>query len=247
MNLVKTAELDPNRNYIFGYHPHGIASLGAMYNFATNATGFDEKFPGITMHVCTLASNFMIPFRREYIMALGIIDASRESIEYVLTRPEPGNAVMLVVGGAQEALDAKPGNYNLVLGHRRGFVKLAMRQGADLVPVFSFGENDLFLQVDNPEGSKLRKFQQGFKQTFGFSPPLFHGRGIFNYNLGLMPFRKPMHAVVGKPIRVEKIENPTDEQLQEMHQKYIDALIALFEEHKQKYGVPAEAKLVIGN
>lgn len=24
VRLVKTAELSPNRNYIFGYHPHGI-------------------------------------------------------------------------------------------------------------------------------------------------------------------------------------------------------------------------------
>lgn len=66
---------------------------------------------------------------------------------------------MIVVGGAQEALDAHPGSHTLVLGHRRGFVKLAMRMGADLVPVFSFGENELYMQVKNPEGSALRRFQ----------------------------------------------------------------------------------------
>jgi len=26
--LVKTAELDPSKNYLFAYHPHGILSLG---------------------------------------------------------------------------------------------------------------------------------------------------------------------------------------------------------------------------
>jgi len=245
INLIKTAEIDPTRNYIFGYHPHGIASIGAMFNFGTDGTGFDVKFPGIKMHLCTLASNFMVPFRREYIMACGIIDVSRESIEYVLTRPEPGNAVMIVVGGAEEALDAHPGSHVLVLGHRRGFVRLAIQRGADLVPVYSFGENNLFLQVENPEGSRLRRFQNGFKKKFGFSPPLFHGRGIFTYNLGIMPFRREINAVVGKPIRVEQIEKPTDEQIEFMHRKYIDALIALFDEHKEKYGVPADAKLKI--
>jgi 2-acylglycerol O-acyltransferase 2 len=142
-------------------------------------------------------------------------------------------------------LDAKPGNFTLTLGHRRGFVRLAMKYGADLVPVFSFGENELFLQVDNPEGSWLRKFQNGFKEKFGFSPVAFHGRGIFNYSLGLMPFRKAITAVVGKPIHVEKVEKPTDEQVEVMHQKYIDALVALFEETKLEYGVPQEAKLKI--
>jgi 2-acylglycerol O-acyltransferase 2 len=100
MSLVKTAELDPQKNYIFGYHPHGIASLGALYNFATFATGFDEKFSNIKMHLCTLGQNFHVPLYREYLLALGVIDVSRESIEYILSRPKPGNAVMIVVGSS---------------------------------------------------------------------------------------------------------------------------------------------------
>ena len=36
LHLVKTAELDPNRSYVLGYHPHGIISVGAMGAFATD-------------------------------------------------------------------------------------------------------------------------------------------------------------------------------------------------------------------
>jgi 2-acylglycerol O-acyltransferase 2 len=49
ISLVKTAEL-PTKDgqvYLFGYHPHGVLSEGAFINFATNATGFHEKFPGV--------------------------------------------------------------------------------------------------------------------------------------------------------------------------------------------------------
>merc|ERR1712157_654837 len=40
--LIKTHNLDPNEKYVFCYHPHGIISLGAFGNFATDATGFSR-------------------------------------------------------------------------------------------------------------------------------------------------------------------------------------------------------------
>ena len=64
VTLVKTADLDPTKNYLLGYHPHGIIGFGAVVNFASNATGFNEKFPGITPHLLTLKSNFQIPVQR---------------------------------------------------------------------------------------------------------------------------------------------------------------------------------------
>lgn len=38
-----------------------------------------------------------------------------------------GNALVLVVGGALEALEANPGNLNLYLTKRKGFIKLALK------------------------------------------------------------------------------------------------------------------------
>ena len=63
------------------------------------------------------------------------------------------------------------------------------------MPVFSFGENDLFDQIPNPEGSKIRKFQARMTKLLGFSVPVFHGRGIFNYTFGILPYRKPINTV----------------------------------------------------
>ena len=55
---------------------------------------------------------------------------------------------MIVVGGAEEALDAHPGHHILTLKKRKGFIKMALQTGADLVPCYSFGENDLFVRLD---------------------------------------------------------------------------------------------------
>ena len=29
----------------------------------------------------------------------------------------------------------------------------------------------------------------------GFAPPIFYGRGVFNYTFGLIPFRNAIHTV----------------------------------------------------
>merc|ERR1719229_1613806 len=94
------------------------------------------------------------------------------------------------------------------------------------------------VQVDNPEGSRLRKFQEWMKAATTFTLPMFHGRGIFQYTYGLIPYRKPVNVVVGSPIPVPKIESPTDEQVQEYHAKYIAALQKLYDDYNPQYGNP---------
>lgn len=245
VRLIRTAPLSPERNYIFGYHPHGVVSVGALTNFGTDATGFPDLFPGIIPHVCTLVGQFWFPLRREYVLATGAVEVSRESIDYCLTQKSKGHAVIIVIGGAMEALESRPNHFILHLSRRKGFIRLALQKGADLVPVFSFGENDLFEQVENPEGSRLRSLQVWWKKQFGFSPPVFSGRGIFNYNFGLLPFRRPVNTVVGAPIAVERIDQPTDEAVNELHKRYSEALVALFEEHKAAYGVAQDQHITI--
>ena len=63
------------------------------------------------------------------LICLGGCDASKESIQYITKREGGGNAVVLVVGGAEESLEARPGAYRLTLRNRKGFVKLAIKSG----------------------------------------------------------------------------------------------------------------------
>lgn len=64
---------------------------------------------------------------------------------------------------------------------------------ADLVPVYSFGENELFQQVIFPEGSLGRRLQDLFKKIMGFAPCLFIGE-----RMALVPYKIPI-TIVGKP------------------------------------------------
>lgn len=59
ISLVKTADLDPERNYVFGYHPHGFMPDGLVISFGTNLLGFQEKFPGISPHIGAHSSEYL--------------------------------------------------------------------------------------------------------------------------------------------------------------------------------------------
>eukprot|EP00128_Syssomonas_multiformis_P015769 Colp12_sorted_trinity150504_noHs@3607 len=230
--LIREVELDPREKYLFAYHPHGIIGMGCLSNFATDGNGIGKLFPGLRLFVCTLFTNFKIPFYREYIMSLGLADVGKRSLRNIFNH---NASALIVIGGANEALDAHPGTYDLTLKKRKGFIKIALVHGANLVPVFAFGENDIYEQVDNPRGSKLRALQQHLLRVMGFSMPLIKGRGVFQYTYGILPRRKPITVVVGKPIKVEQVEEPTNEQIEALHQVYVKELQAVFDRHKDTF------------
>jgi len=235
IRLVKTANLNKNKNYLIGSHPHGICSAGTFGAFGTEGAGFSTKYPGISPYLHTLDMNCLGPLHREWILGLGCCSSSKKSISHVLSRPG-GAASVLVVGGASESIYSDESRVQLVLRNRKGFIKLALRHGADLVPSFSFGETGIYTQVSVSKGSFLRTFQETMKQIIGVMPCIFKGRGFFQYSFGLMPLNNPITVVVGHPIEVTKRVNPTTEEIDTLHKQYMQELDKLYETHKSKYG-----------
>jgi len=215
-----------------------------MCNFANDSTGFSRGFPGVRPHLLTLNSNFSIPFYREVLLLLGVCSVSKRSCERIL-RKGNGSAITIVVGGAAESLSAHPGTADLTLRKRLGFIKLAIREGADLVPVFSFGENDIYEQMPNEKGTSLYTVQKKFQNVFGFTLPLFHGRGLLNYNWGLLPYRRQIIAVIGRPVHVRKTDNPTVEQIREVQEAYITELMRIWNTYKNEFARTRRRELSI--
>ncbi|XP_048338711.1 diacylglycerol O-acyltransferase 2-like [Sphaerodactylus townsendi] len=246
VQLVKTHNLLPSHNYIVGIHPHGILCVGAFCNFVTRSTGFCEKFPGIKASLAVLAGNFRLPVFREYLMSGGMCPVTRQAIGHLLSKNGPGNAVVIAVGGAAESLASRPGLLTLTLKNRKGFVRLALQHGAHLVPSFSFGENDLFQQAVFEEGTRLKSFQNRFQKLFGFAPCFFYGRGFTSVrSRGFLPFPRPVTTVIGEPVTVPKIEQPSSRTVDAYHAMYVQALLKLFNDHKAKYGLSETDKLQI--
>ena len=248
--LHKTHDLDPEAKYIFGYHPHGIISHGAWVAFGTNALGFAQKFPGVTNTLVTLDSNFRIPFYRDWLLAMGLRSVSKESIWNILTRgggdgQGAGRAVTIVVGGARESLEAEPRTLRVILDARKGFIKMAIRAGADLVPVLGFGENSLYDQLSPQTHPMVHRFQMLCLRVFKFTLPALHGRGVLNYDIGLMPYRRPVNIVVGKPVSVERSAVPDQEEIDRVHALYVAELRKLWDAYKDDFARDRKAELEI--
>ncbi|GJQ75360.1 hypothetical protein Trydic_g5314 [Trypoxylus dichotomus] len=235
LERVPWVQLDPKKNYLFCCFPHGMLSTGPFSAFGTNVGGFSDLFPFHTPYPLTLRQHFLMPFFREMVLGLGACDASAKSINHILGTPGGGNVAILIVGGAAEAFNCRPGKYRLVLKNRKGFIRLAMKNGTPLVPVISYGETDLYSQVNNPEGSTLRNIQEYLKKWLGLALAIPMGRGFFQYNYGIVPNRKPVTTLVGRPIEVEKNLEPTQEEVDKLHTKFIFELTQLFEEQKHLY------------
>jgi len=92
----------------------------------------------------------------------------------------------------------------------------------------------------NEKGTTVYALQRKFQSIFGFTLPLFHGRGLLNYNLGLMPYRRRIVAVIGKPIPVEKCEKPSLEEVKRVQAKYIAELTRIWNAYKDEF---AKARL----
>ncbi|KAJ8372537.1 hypothetical protein AAFF_G00281880 [Aldrovandia affinis] len=240
VKLVKTADLSPSRNYILGSHPHGIMCAGAFSCFSTEASGFAQAFPGMRACLAILAGLFRLPLYRDYLMSAGMCPVSKPSLEFLLSRNGPGNVVVIVIGGAAESLASSPGMNTVVMRERKGFVRLALQYGADLVPVYTFGENELFRQVLFSEGSVLRALQTAFKKAMGFAPCLFIGQ-----SWGFLPYRTPITTVVGRPISVPQVCSPSAETVDHYHSLYMEALAQLFHTHKTSCGLSQTHQLQI--
>ncbi|KAJ3237378.1 Diacylglycerol O-acyltransferase 2 [Chytriomyces hyalinus] len=247
VSFRKESDLDPSKNYIFGYHPHGVISIGAFTTFGTESRNIAQQLPGLNIRLLTLETNFKIPFWRDILLFLNVASADKKSINYILGGPKskPGDSVMLVLGGAAESLEAFPNTNKIVLKGRLGFIKLALQHGATLVPTFAFGENDIWDQVPNPKGSYVRKFQTMFKDIASFSPVLFHGRGIFTYDYGIMPYRKPITVVTGIPIDCPKLDTVTEEDLKRVQRLYIAGVQSLYDKYKDELLPNRKEELII--
>lgn len=160
--------------------------------------------------------------------------------------PSGGRAISIVIGGARESLEAIPGTMSLVLRRRRGFLKLAIRENAGVVPVLSFGENDLYDQLVPAQQSLLWRLQRAVGKTVGFTVPFFHARGVFNYDVGFLAYRKEVNTVVGRPIfPKEQNDHPRDAEVDELQELYIAELQRIWDQWKDVFSKDRKGELVV--
>ncbi|KAI8469894.1 MAG: diacylglycerol acyltransferase-domain-containing protein [Monoraphidium minutum] len=126
--------------FVFGYHPVGFLSRGALNTFAlTGVAGPAGRLPRVKLAVA--GGLLRLPGVRQALLLAGCVDASYGTLLRLLTSEEAPASVAVTPGGWREA--ARAGSYRLTLRRRLGFVKLAAEAGAALVPVLGVGEPEI--------------------------------------------------------------------------------------------------------
>jgi len=112
----------------------------------------------------------------------------------------------------------------LVLKSRRGFIRLGLERGLNVVPCYTFGETDVLCPDEPKPGSKLFNFQRNMQQVLGLNVdpamPLFPRQDV------------PVSTIIGSPLQLPKISQPTEEEVDVWLHRYINALKALHSKYE---------------
>lgn len=198
--------------------PHGVLSYTALCAVAKS----DMRFGGL----CTAVAGVVLktPFIKHIIGIYGAIDASSKSMSKHLSKGGAEGSLVLYTGGIAELFFCSESEETLYLKERKGFVKLALKTGADIIPLYFFGNTSVLSVLNN---STLANFSRKYQVSI----TLFWGW------FGL-PIPRPNKLVYvrGKPLGLPHIENPSQDDIDKWHAAYIAEVQRIFDTYKK--GLP---------
>jgi hypothetical protein len=238
------------RHYLIPAHPHGLLPIGAIVNGLTWAGGGMQNIttsgkelpgpsnPGPGLHQkwfphmrlrCTVASGAagLFPGFYEMFKKLGGFECTKPFVVDVLRN---GRDVAVFPGGAAESSYATPGRYVCLCKERKGFVRLAIEERRDLMPMWCFGDEAIMPQMKYENVPQLFKsLQRLLKEMTGLTvPPALNG----------LPNLVPLTLVIGVPVGLEDLWPASaggavsDASVEEGHKRYMQAQQALFDRNK---------------
>jgi 1-acyl-sn-glycerol-3-phosphate acyltransferase len=186
----------PEGPLLYIAHPHGLFSMAPFFHWVANLTQWPaEKKVRIAIH----SIFFRIPIVRELCESVGAIEATEDEIRAVL---EGGESVAILTGGVREISMTEPGRVVLNLKKRRGFAKIAKELGVPIVPVLTFGENELFPPI---QGFWTDVVQGYLRAWLGIAIPIPTFASIRNwYGLVRGPLPAKVETWIGTPIQTKK-------------------------------------------
>ena len=204
-------------------HPHGLFSMAPFLHWAAEVTEWPENTRKI--HIAVHSIFFKIPFVKELMESYGAIEATEAEIRRVL---QTGDSVALLTGGIEELNKTESGKMNIVLKKRKGFLRIARDLEIPIVPVLTFGENELFPPI---RGYWIEKCQDYLKKWFGIALPIPTYQSLENwFSLLKGPLEQKVVTWVGKPVVTSKKES-----LDGIREKTLEAILELYKEGRPKH------------
>jgi len=208
----------PKRQVLACWHPHGLYTATPLFFLSAgprNQTASTYGWFTIVASAC-----FQAPIFREILILGNAREADKRVISGLLSR---GKSVALCPGGIHEQLETDPAQERIFFPPNLGFIRQAIQHGVPLLPLYNFGENQLY---DVPEWSKA--FSGWLKRRFNIGFPL----GLGRWGLPFVPRQQQISIRIGRLIEVGPAEaQPSDEQVRGVFLRYCRELQRLFDEH----------------
>lgn len=221
-------QLQRDRTYLLAAWPHGV--FGGAHHLGM--VDFTER-AGVHVIYSGASVLLYIPFLRRFLTLLGFTSVTKRALRRVLDGPTfPYNVVHLVVGGIEEMFYT-PGSAReyeqIILRKRKGFIKLALETGADIIPMYSFGANQVYYRIAGPHSLLCRLSRL---MRVSITPWL----GRWNVPMSVIGRVQPILTVTGEVFCVPRdVKEITPELIHQVHEDFCKALRKLFDEYKVVY------------
>jgi 1-acyl-sn-glycerol-3-phosphate acyltransferase len=179
---------------------------------------------GIKTAVASVLLKF--PILKHVMGIYGLTPASSKNVKKILSSKNGiDSSIVLYIGGIAELFKSSRKEERLYLKSRKGFIKMALREGADVIPVYLFGNTSVLTVLKTGILEMMsRKLQMSVTYFWGkwFVP---------------IPRDDKLLYARGKPLGLPHIPNPTDEDVNKWHDTYCKEVERIFDSYKEK--VPA--------
>lgn len=203
--------------------PHGVQPLSTTLSPILTPDIFGAKARGAGASIV-----LQLPILRSFFMWWGTVDVSKLTL---LRHLSYGENIGLVPDGISGMFMYSDKTECVLLKKRKGVAKLALQTGCNVVPAYGFGNTTVYTPFFDPWGimkrasKKLRMSLIGFRGRWGFTT---------------IPKKVPLYYAIGKIVENKyagkKIAKPTQEQIDEYHDRILDGIQQTFDIHKHIYG-----------
>jgi hypothetical protein len=198
-----------DKKYIFMWNPHGVFATSLFFHMS-GITEWKHPAKGTAFN-----GLLWLPFMGELFEELGAVPSDYHAMKKTLET----SSISLAPGGMREML--YPGS--AIISKRRGIFKMALETGSSLVPIVSVGEDKLCQIMEIP--SWIQDFLEPYDACICIPTLKSVMKLIWIF---VRPLKDPVVSVMGEPIPVQKIQEPSEKDIADLRSRYIKELKELY-------------------
>ena len=206
---------------IFCVIPHGVAPLGIV-SYPLWSKVWNDKL----CHFTAAPVVMKIPLVSYYLRMVGYIPAKAKNITETLTKKEEN--IGIILDGIEGMFATEKQEEVAAILRRKGIIKIALRAGVPIIPVYGFGHTQLYTVFQDPFGI-LKALSIALDTAL---TPFF---GRFGWFLG-PPYRRPVTMCLGEPVHCPLTAEPTQADVDSYHKQLLNNFEQVFEQHKAACG-----------